>query len=139
MKTEVKTFLNLLSNYNNNKHHIELLNEKYDVVFYQLRNVKSIPFERVGTTNQLEVELRKHDLRDKLERIKNEIKLYKMINDYVDGILNAMPKDIKQAAIDKYVNNKTYNQIATKYNYSSAGLYRIVCKEIEKALNKALF
>lgn len=139
MKSEVKTFLNLLSNYKDNQHQIELLNEKYDLIFYQLRNVKSYPLESCGTTNQLDIELSKHELRNKLEKIENKINFYKMINKYVDGVLDVMQDNLKKATIEIYCDNKTYYQVAPKYNYSSAGLYRNICADIEKALLKALF
>lgn len=139
MKVEVKTFLNLLSNYKSNQHQIELLKEKYDLIFYQLRNVKSYPLESVGTTNQLDIELSKHELRNKLEKIETKINLYKAINKYVDGVLDAMQDNLKKATIEIYCDNKTYYQVAPKYNYSSAGLYRNICADIEKALLKALF
>ena len=140
MKEEIKTFIKLVATYRTNINQIDRLQERYDYLFYQLENVKGISFEAKATsTNLLDAEIRKHELRDKLEIIENKIKMLKMINEYIDKVLQQIDEDIRCAIVEIYCYEKTYEEIARKLNYSKAGLYFKIVDAIEQALEKALF
>lgn len=137
MKENVSAFVKLLANYRFNKKQIEKLKENYDVIFNQLKGVISPSFEQqTHSSNQFEKEMKKHDLREKLDKIEDDINFYKSINDYIDSILRKLEEKTRIATYNIYCNKMSYESQAKKLYISKAGLFQKIEKEIDKALNE---
>ena len=128
MQEKVEKFLNELRNYHRNIKDIQALKTERSVLFDILKGVKGIRYDLYGTsTNTLEKELKKHEIRDRMKAIDDEIQRLTANNDYIESILNNLDPEIKTSCIRIYCAKESYETVSRDLHISTGSLqYRII-------------
>lgn len=135
---KVEAFKNEMANYTYYVNMLTKLEEKLDVLYYDLEGVKAVRYDKAPSkANAKMINEKKHFLSKEIEKTENEISRLTIEIMYVEDILAEMDDlEIRKAIIDVYIKGKTILEICDDYSLSNAGLHYQMNKCIEKALNR---
>lgn len=134
----IDAFKNELANYTYYTKYMQKLEDKLDMLNYEMRGVKGIRYDKTpGTPNMKAIETRKLYLSNEIEKVEAEISRITLSIMHIENILSSMENiAIRKAIIDVYIKNETILKICSDYNLSGPGLHYQMNKCIEQALNE---
>lgn len=133
----VEELKNALINFNNIFKWLEVNSLNYIAVIVNLEDVHAIRYDRevIGSRmiNKDPIKLELYDKKDKLDAKR---KYYEDMIDEVNLFFNWLDKPCREIAIDKYVNELSYKELAEKYNYNSSTIWRMLENRIDEYVNE---
>ena len=132
---DYKVFTSNLANLHRLKVTKENLEGELDLIIYDLGGVKGIHYDSVMVKgNPSVIEEKRHEMRDKLDKIEKELEFTKLAIMQTEETLNRMPKTLREMLIEVFVHGKTYRSVGEKYGYSYNGAWHYIKRETEKYL-----
>lgn len=115
----------------------EDLQNEIEEIIYQYCGVKGIAYDKdASISNPYGNDEKLILLSQKLEEPQKALEVTeRAINELepiVNGYLTKLPADIKYVVIEKYWNNKTFEQLGKEVGYSNYGIWARVKKEVLK-------
>lgn len=132
---DYKVFTSNLANLKRLKDSEESLKTKIDLISYDLEGVKGVRYDSVSVHgNPSVIEEKRHEMRDKLDKIEKELEFTELAIAQIEDVLNRMPKTLREMLIEVFVYGKTYRAVGEKYGYSYNGAWHYIKRETEKYL-----
>lgn len=124
-RSEMKFYLWLKDN-------IKRLEEKAEVMLYDLENVKAIRYDKVASSNEQQISQSRLDALDRYNKVLDTLNLYRERLARLDEVLNRMDMYERKMFLMKYEDNLTFQEVANRFYISKAGLFYRMQKVLER-------
>lgn len=124
-RSEMKFYLWLKDN-------IKRLEEKAEVMLYDLENVKAIRYDKVASSNEQQISQSRLDALDRYNKVLDTLNLYRERLARLDDVLNRMDMYERKMFLMKYEDNLTFQEVANRFYISKAGLFYRMQKVLER-------
>jgi hypothetical protein len=134
----VKDIKKELTLYNELNIYILKLEDKIEILYYDLADVKALRYDKQkGNVNNEELKRIKQELSLKIEILERELTRVSLQVEYLDNILNAIKDDkLREAVKDVYINGKGLREVANRFNCTHTTLMNMIDNELEDIINK---
>lgn len=130
---DYKTFKNEISNLKAYYKSLAEIKDEIEKLNYDLTGVKGVRFDRQPASyNQSLSEWYRLDLIEKIESKEKELDYTELAIKRYEANLKRLPKEIRYAVKQIFINGETFAETGEKLGYTDAGLHYVIKKEIEK-------
>lgn len=138
-KKDIEAFKNELKNLTYYKKKIKEVEERIEVLEYDMQNVKGVNYtKQQGTPNLAASEKKKLAMSDKLERLQKEKKKWVRKERELEFVLGKMEKTDRHVVERAIVNGEKYRDLCDEFGIkNTSSLYNAVNNAIADALKKA--
>lgn len=128
---QITHFKNMLRSMRFYEENIEALQDEIEIIQYQMNGVKGVNLEGVRGTGERTFN---YALLEKKDYLKREKEAYEILLKKIQNVFKQLNEETKDALIDIYVENLTYDVVAEKYNYSKHGIFNKIHSELRKVI-----
>ena len=130
---DYKTFKNEISNLKAYYRSLKEISNEIEKLNYDLAGVKGVRFDRQPASyNPAMRENYRLELIEKIEAAERELDYTQLAVKRYEANLNRLPKEIRHAVKQIFIEGKTFAEVGKNMGYSDHGLHNRIKKEIEK-------
>lgn len=127
---EIINFKNLLKSMNFYQDKVRELTTEIDDIQYQLNGVHGVNLEGIRGTGEKQWN---YELTERKDYYEKQREAYIVLLNIIRNVFAQVSEETKEALIEIYVENNTYDNVAEKRNYSKNGIFYKIHSELKKA------